>query len=234
MVGVLDGSPQTPEKLEIPRFAVIPTKGNRMSNLDLLIPRLHWSSAHVIIVDTSHTAAMSLSEAPWRSYVQVILDDDPINISRWWNYGLDWAQQLAERGGAERWDVAILNDDCLPSVDWFKQVSKGMRTNDSAAACSGTSSHTLKIAEPINLWFRMTGWAFMLAGEKGVRGNEDLAWWYSDDHIDWAAREAGGMTMVPFGAPEHFHENGQMTPDLQVQAAADRQTFIDRWGRAPW
>jgi hypothetical protein len=63
-----------------------------------------------------------------------------------------------------------------------------------------------------------------------------MAWWFSDDDLDWTARERGGALLVPGIPVEHRCPNGSMyeRPELQEQAGRDRETFACKWGRTPW
>jgi len=216
------------------RFAIIPTKGNRNENLLALLSRLHAENVVSFVIDTSEDDELFdlLLEMPQVTVIPVHTKE--INISSWWRYGLEGVRATAERLGLIEWDVAILNDDCRPDLGWFDRVAAGMRRDGSFAACSGTSAHKLTVAEPVNLWYRMTGWAFMVAGESNLQPDTRQRWWYSDDAIDWQARQMGGMTMVAGGYVPHFHPNGQMSPELQVIAAEDRERFIKTWGKAPF
>lgn len=226
-----DGSIQPPKLRG--RFAVIPTKGNRNDILDKLVTRLQSENIQVIIIDTSPNNDMFRYRL--KNQVSVLWDRGDINISRWWATGWDSANAMARYLHFDEWNIAFLNDDCLPRFGWFDEVSHAMRRDGSVAGCSGTASHQLTKAEPVNLWYRMTGWAFIVAGEtKEVWPAADLKWWYTDDHIDWSARIAGGMTMVAGGHVDHYHPNGQMTPELQVIAAQDRENFIKLWDRTPF
>lgn len=219
------------------RFAIIPSKGNRNDNLVTLTTKL-WSENIVpYVIDTSEDAVLF---DRFLTYPEVTVipahagDIKEINISRWWMLGLHNVHLTAQNLGFTEWDVAILNDDCLPDFGWFDRVSTAMRRDGSFAACSGTSGHKLTVPGPVNLWYRMTGWAFIIAGESALRPDSRQRWWYSDDAIDWSARKMGGMTMVASGLVPHFHPNGQMTPELQVIAAEDRARFIHTWGEAPF
>lgn len=234
------------------RYALIPTKGNRRENLDRLLERLLEEHVQPIVIDTSPGGFQYFAEggdAPtdfetlylWtRPEFPVLLPKNlDINISAWWNLGLEEAEVQANTCNPERaalcgWDVAVLNDDCLPPAGWFDAVSVAMRAVGSVAGCSGHRSHTARMAGPISLWDRMTGFAFMVRGESGIRAEEGLLWYYTDDHIDWTARAMGGMTMIGTHPVEHLHPNGQMTTELHVQTGFDRKRFIELWGRAPW
>jgi hypothetical protein len=138
-----------------------------------------------------------------------------------------------------QWDIAILNDDAIVPPGWFDAVSEVMRVFDASAGCSDPDGtlrapiHHRKVG-PVGLDRRLVGYAFILRGEHNIRANEDLHWYFTDDHIDYAAREEGGTVMVPGFPVQHLHPNGQMTPELSARIAVDAQNFKDRWGIMPW
>jgi hypothetical protein len=164
----------------------------------------------------------------------------PANISRWWNQGLTVAKSVMSlQGDSEhgRYDVAVLNDDVIVPPGWFEAVSDGLRMHDAAAACSG-GDQTFAIVQrapgPVPLQHRLQGFAFILAGEKEIRANEDLRWYFSDDYVDWVAREKGGMVMVPGRQVNHLYPNAQMTGELHHMCGEDAGKFLSLWGRMPW
>jgi hypothetical protein len=162
------------------------------------------------------------------------------NISRWWNEGLDICTQVMDMTEGDtpgRYDVAILNDDVIVPPGWFDTVSDGMRMYECAAACSGAPNSSpvlLQRPGPVPLHTRLQGFAFILAGEKGIRANEELRWYFSDDYIDWRARELGGMVMVPGHNVNHLYPNEQMTGELHQFSAEDAAKFKEIWGVMPW
>jgi hypothetical protein len=162
------------------------------------------------------------------------------NISRWWNKGLEICTQVVNLADGDlpgRYDVAILNDDVIVPPGWFDAVSDGMRMYECAAACSGAPNSSpvlLQRPGPVPLHTRLQGFAFILAGEKGIRANEELRWYFSDDYIDWRARELGGMVMVPGHSVNHLYPNEQMTGELHQFSAEDAAKFKEIWGVMPW
>lgn len=220
---------------KIPRFAVIPTKGNRRENLDKLLRRLLSEDVRPIVVDTSWDPLTLADFRELPGVVHTTPENDAVNISVWWDRGLSVAETYARLSGLalNGWDVAILNDDCLPPLGWFDAVSKAMRDNDCVAACSGAHSVTYR-HYPVPISHTMTGFAFMLRGESGLSFDENMAWWYGDNEMCWYAAGHGGYIMINTHPVEHLHPNGQMTPELQEQAARDRETFISKFGNAPW
>jgi GT2 family glycosyltransferase len=165
---------------------------------------------------------------------------DPPNISQLWNIGLALADASARRAGADAWDIAVLNSDVVVPAGWVMSLSMAMRGSAAVLAYPDqyggrdTVLHTK--AEPIDLTQRITGYAYMLRGEAGLRLDESMAWWYSDDDLDWRAREQGGALLVPGLPVEHRCPNASMyeRPELGEQAGRDRETFARKWGRTPW
>jgi hypothetical protein len=165
---------------------------------------------------------------------------DPPNISRLWNIGLELARYAAEgMASAAAWDVAVLNSDVVVPLGWVDRLSSAMRATTAVLAYpdqfGGAEQILHTSAEPIDLRQRITGYGFMLRGEADLQLDESMVWHYSDDHLDWTARERGGALLVPGFAVEHRDPNGSMRdrPELNEQAARDRETFIAKWGRAP-
>jgi hypothetical protein len=163
-----------------------------------------------------------------------------VNISRWWNVGLDTARTAFPNhmDPHTKWDVAILNDDAIVPEGWFDAVSGAMRTMQVAAGCSGGqgSMPVLQtVPGPVGLQNRLQGFAFILAGELGLRANEEIRWHFSDDYIDYESRKLGGMVMVPGYHVRHLHPDQQVSPAMAIMCAEDAQKFHDLYnGAMPW
>jgi len=229
----------------IPRFAIIPTNGR--SCLADCLAAIRNQVDHVLVVWTDQKVGHHQAFPEWAQRppdgVTIIYQFDAlreVNISCWWNAGLRHVEQAASIHSDPRWskwDVAILNDDAIVPEGWFDAASGTMRQMGVAAACSGGRGpmpvlHTQP--GPVPLDTRLCGFAFMLAGEMGLRGNESLKWYFTDDWMDWESRKLGGMVMIPGFHVEHLYPNGQVTPEIQEQIAKDAQTFVDIYGMRPW
>lgn len=208
------------------RLAVIPSNGRAC--LADCVRAIEPQVDRVIIIDTGHTYWLA-TPGIYRAK-----GCEELNISSWWNQGLDVAAKMAEVNGEEEWDVAVLNDDVIVPPGWMQGVCSAMARGSAVAGCSGGHDVVLRSAEAVPLDMRMQGFAFVLNGERGVRANENLHWYFTDDHIDWESRKAGGMSMVRGWPVEHLYPNGQLTPELHEQIARDAQTFVDIHGRRPW
>lgn len=226
------------------RAVVIPTRDRHQMLFDC-VHSLQGQCDRVIIVDNNSNPPIypqNWGRMEWwdEEFVGVIgCPDDPPNISRLWNLGLDQAEREAAHVGAVEWDVAVLNSDVVVPHEWFTKLSAAMRATSAVLAYPdqyGGSRHILhQRAEAIPLTQRITGYAYMMRGEVGLRLDESMAWWYSDDDLDWTARERGGALLVPGLGVEHREPNGSTNArrELQEQAGRDRQTFAAKWGRTP-
>jgi len=198
----------------------------------------------VLVIDNASQPAVTLEvlapgfdDQHW--VVLMAVPDQPPNLARLWNLGIDALTQLR---GAEPgpWWIAFLCDDAIVPEGWFQAVVDGMTQTGAAAGCSnpwGTQHPPqLKTAPDNDLMGRMVGWAFILDATKGLRADERLRWWFQDTMIDWAARAAGGSVMVggfpvPNRLPNDFTCN---VPGLGEQAARDGEMFAQIHGSRPW
>ncbi len=220
------------------RAAVIPTR-DRHDLLADCINSVVDQVDRVIVID--NLSAPPIDPEPWHGKVGVVtVPIDPPNISTLWNVGLALADAQAHQHGADRWDIAVLNSDVVLPAGWIDGLSTAMRAGPAVLAYPDQHGGTRQIlhtkAEPVDLRTRITGFAYLLRGETGLRLDESMAWWFSDDSLDWEAREQGGALLVPGLAVEHRCPNGSMyeRPELQEQAGRDRETFQAKWGRTPW
>ena len=220
------------------RAAVIPARDRHDLLADCINSVVDQVDSVIVIDNLSNPP---IDPEPWHGKVGVVsLPIDPPNISTLWNVGITLADSQAHRAGAEAWDIAVLNSDVVVPPGWIDFLSYAMRTAPAALAYpdqhggSDLVRHTR--AEPIDLRERITGYAYLLRGEAGLRLDESMAWWFSDDDLDWRAREQGGALLVPHHPVEHRCPNVSTNerPELAEQAGRDRETFRKKWGRTPW
>lgn len=226
--------------MDIPRVAVVATH-NRPAELARLLDAIAPQCHAVVVVDNASTpAANPRTIGP---IIHLIRDEEqPPNLSRLWNVGLDEARRLVEGfdllDGTGRFDVAVLNDDAVPPPGWWDAVSTGMRAAGAAAACSDPHGHLftsqLKTEPDHDIMGRLCGWAFMLRGEVDLRLDESLRWWFGDTDLDWEARRAGGMLVIPGYPVPNTGANSSTVGVLAEQAGRDRLTFRQKWGFSPW
>lgn len=219
----------------IPRYAVIPSNGRDClwDCLEAIGPQVSMS----FIVYTGNDMFKRGRPFPTNTMLVHEGPEDP-NISRWWNEGLSAVEDVILKAdpGPTKWDVAVLNDDAIVPEGWFDAVAGTMRQMGVAAACSGGYGmpvlHTQDQAPPLAT--RMRGFAFILAGELGLRADEQFVWYCGDDDLGRRAAVAGGMVMVPGFHVDHLYPNGQLTPELHAAIAGDMQRYVDKHGGRPW
>jgi GT2 family glycosyltransferase len=217
-------------------LALIPTR-NRPGDLADCVKAIGSQVDKVIVVDNRSDPPVRPEDHGDNVWV-LYCPDDPPNISRLWNAGL---QVAASYTNGEPHSVAVLNDDCVVPAGWFEAVDCAMR---GFGAVAGSSDPHGQLGEllihhqpgPVDLRWRLCGYAFVLAGEVGLRADESLAWFYGDDDLDWRARQAGGVVIVPGFPVEHRWPNAQTNarPELVAQTGRDRARFAAKWGRTPW
>lgn len=220
------------------RAAVIPTR-DRHDMLADCIDSVIEQVDRVLVIDNLSTPP--IDPDPWDGKVGVVsLPIDPPNISTLWNVGIALVDAGFHMTGAGAWDIAVLNSDVVIPPGWIEGLSTAMRSTPAVLAYPDQHGGREQVlhtkAEPIDLRQRITGFAYMLRGEAGLRLDEDLAWWYGDDDLDWRAREQGGALLVPGLPVEHRSPNVSTheRPELSAQAGLDRVTFQAKWGRTPW
>lgn len=223
------------------RIAVIPTRNRHIMLKNCIESIVHQVDA-IVVVDNLSQPPLFFDPIYHGSTTEmhvVRIDIDPPSISQLWNIGIMIATKNAELYGASEFDIAVLNSDVIIPAMWMSRMSKLMRNTTAVLAYPDQFNGSLNMlhteAKPINLYHRITGYAYVLRGEAGLQLDESMRWWYSDDDLDWTARQKGGSLLVTGCAVQHLDPNGSTNarPELQEQARRDRETFINKWGRAP-
>jgi hypothetical protein len=169
---------------------------------------------------------------------KVILDPiEGINLSRWWNLGLN---HIASKTGDGRYEVLVTSSDCYGSQEGVQQLAAALRQYDLSMV--GPDWHgrldpgTVEPYTPESVrtaWQRVPGACFMLAGEEQLRADEEFRWWYCDDHLEMTARHAGGAALV--GRVDlHHHGDHMLSAEQADWATEDRAKYVAAWGREPW
>lgn len=223
------------------RIAVIPVRDRHLLLKQCIESIVHQVDA-IIVVDNLSTPAYFFDPVYHGTNTEmcvVRVDTDPPSISQLWNIGISIATRNAEIHEVNEFDIAVLNSDVKVPPMWMSRMSRMMRNTTAVLAYpdqfNGRLNKLHTEAKPISLYERITGYAYMLRGEAELMLDESMRWWYSDDDLDWTARGQGGALLVTGCRVEHFDPNGSTNarPELQEQARRDRETFINKWGKAP-
>lgn len=236
-------------------YAIIPTH-NRHAEVAALAGAMAMQAGMVVVIDNASTPPVAHDELVEARFAHVRDgggdpgriwlwrdEEQPPNLSRMWNAGLAAIADDAARAGYVEWDVAILNDDAVVPEGWFALVAGAMRSAGAAAACSlANIGHRsiLKTEPDADIGRRLYGPAFIIRGELAAGpvaplvAEERLPWWFQDTDLDWKARRAGGMLLVPGPHVPNMHANESTVGALAEQAGRDRETFREIWGGVPW
>lgn len=165
--------------------------------------------------------------------VQVIVNTEPgINISRWWNRGLDW---IAQRQDGP-YNVLLTESDVRITASTLAELTHVLRTQDVAMA-GADWLHALQPGEveirrdltPATPPHRIPGICMLVRGELGLRFDEAFRWWYADDDFEWQHRKTGGTALV--GGVSIQHPAGhQLDDERRMYAVEDHVKFVAKWG----
>lgn len=164
---------------------------------------------------------------------QVLVNTEPgINISCWWNRGLDW---IARRQ-AGPYNVLLMESDVRITSGTLAELTHVLRTHDVAMA-GADWLHALQPGqveirhdlEPAAAAHRIPGICMLVRGELGLRFDEEFRWWYADDDFEWQHRKTGGTALVG-GTSLHHPAGHQLDGERAVYAVEDHAKFVAKWG----
>ena len=182
-------------------YAVIPT-GSRPSEYQSVYDWCIKNNIKPITVATS-PAAIGYAK-------RQVLAGEGLNISRWWNVGLNY---IYSQGDAEI--ILVLNDDVTIPDSWLDQMIEAIQ-----AGYTGASGE-----RPIG---KIQGYAFALNAKQHVLADERLVWWYGDDDIQRQCEKLGGFAVVPgIDVPNKYANSSYSRFEAQIQL--DRAYYEGKW-----
>lgn len=223
------------------RYALI-LAHNRPKELVGLLDAIEYQVDTILVIDNASEPPIHQQEGVLRSDLVILRDmTQPANLSRLWNIGFDWIRNehpRHRRFQGEPWNVAVLTDDVLPPPGWFNVIEQAMDDHSCVAGCSSPfpqfTEIVVKRAPDADIMRRMYGPAFILRGDVGLQANEDLHWWWGDTDLDWQARQAGGLVIIPGYPVPNLYANASTVGYLAERAGLDAQNFAAKWGWRPW
>ena len=140
--------------------------------------------------------------------VHHVEDFGPVNIYRWWNTGINYAQ----RHGAEY--VAVLNDDLGFDIDFIRQFHTYLVGNNLAVADMHNSGNG-------------GGAAWIMDLQYGLRLDERYRWWYGDTELFKRAINMGKFGKFVYDGFRHLNPNGNLTekPELMDLVRQDEELY---------
>lgn len=227
-------------------YAVIPTH-NRPGELAMLLDTIP-PDVHVLVIDNASDpeAHGALPIRFLGRRIQVIRDEEqPPNLSRLWNIGLDWAWKLdGSREYDDEWAVAVLNDDVVLPKGFLWTMAEELTNHQVDISFPGQVGQRCHVnrqkTRAPGLGLRMTGWCFMVRGSSGLRADERLRWWCGDDDLERSAAVHGRGTvrfeLTPGQAAGlvHRYPDQSTRGELAAQTNKDMDTYVAKWGDRPW
>lgn len=140
--------------------------------------------------------------------VHHVEDFGPVNIYRWWNIGINYAQ----RNGAEY--VAVLNDDLEFDNDFIRVFHTYLVGNNLAIADMYNSGNG-------------GGAAWIMDLQYGLRLDERFQWWYGDTELFNRAIKMGKFGKFVYDRFRHLNPNGNLTekPELMNLVRQDEELY---------
>jgi glycosyltransferase involved in cell wall biosynthesis len=205
-----------------PTYAVIPVR-DRHELTTALIPQLGLPSERIIIVDNGSTMpAREVFAGAAR-----VIEHPERNISAMWNAGLELAS--AEQPGPH--NVALLNNDLRVPPEFLVGLANGLRAAPNHLIAYPDHERRLPagVCDPVG---RMSGFAFMVRGESGLRLDPQFVWWYGDNDLEHRARRGGKVVCVGGVYLEHLESNAATaaSPELTAITRADQARYEAKWG----
>jgi hypothetical protein len=213
-------------------WVVVPCQRSRLDMLKRLLDSLQHPKHHVVIVATQ-PEPLGFADIGSHSDHIVLCHRTEHYISTWWNLGLSYARHMAIE---PRYEVLVLSSDNVGRPDSIAMLATFMRErNLTMVGPNPWTNHIriFKLHDVRGCHDRVPGGCWMLAGESGLRVDEEFRWWYSDDDLEMQARAHGGAGILPgtglVGGPD-----SPLDVERQLWAFQDREKFVAKWGKQPW
>lgn len=187
-------------------WLVIPT-ANRFKYLNQIFKNSLISKKNIVLIRTV--------DGPIFDEVNnIFIRNKEINIHKWWNIGIDYA----ENHGAKL--VAVLNDDVRISPGSLQAIAFEVLAQNAA------------LGFPYPHSGRLAGYCWILNLSSKVRPDERFRWWYGDNDLQMQAQSTSKYIYV---SAEVTHlEGGDLTEKsdyLKILAEKDHLTFLEKWSK---
>ena len=136
---------------------------------------------------------------------------EEFNIHRWWNYGLQYAEELFDAKF-----VAVLNDDVWIEKGSLQAIVEGMEKTGA------------DIGYPEPCSSDICGYAWVLRMSSPVRPDQRFRWWFGDNDLRNQARLHGGTVSVPCNI-KHLHPNETTVGEFFEATKRDGELFYEKW-----
>lgn len=236
-------------------FTVIPANRPRLGQLRRCLASIRQPAEKVVVVSNGPPEDRIYRGGETGRDAWVLQDThEDINISRWWAQGMSWAIQ---EGATE---VLLLNTDAVVDRRGIQTLARSIYELD-VSICGpdyrgiafrhapgdgkdGQRAMINRSRGQVPWTHRVPGFCMMVRIEERpetyedpdiqVWPNEEMRWWYSDDDIEWQAREARGTALIPDVEVRHPAAGGTLLDEtLGRWAQEDLAKFVAKWGCEP-
>lgn len=235
------------EKSDLPDLWVLTTApGSRVNEVVSLLEDLNSFNNVVVTNPPDEIPKNFLLESFIPSAKVISTESDEFNISKWWDFGLDFIAGIYPDG--EAYDVLMIESDARMSKEDIDTVRISMREHNAVLAAADWQNclepgevkvrrdNSVWIAEGKEAWqSRLPGMAMIAAGEAGVRIPEETNYrfWFADDDREWLSRISGGTVLVGGTTILHNGTQGPLRGNLLRYAEEDKERFLAYWGGLP-
>lgn len=210
-------------------WVLTPCHQPRLDDLRASLAHLNHPRDRTVVV-TTLPDPIDPAELPG---VAVLLSPEPgINISRWWNVGLNWIEQNHELGPYE---ALCMESDVR--IDWsvlarLRSVLRNYNLAMVGADWHGVVTNQAETRYDLEAWpmeHSIPGVCMLVAGELRLRFDEQFRWRYANDDFEWQHRKTGGTGLVRGLTIEHGR-SGPLSGERAEFAEVDRRRFVAKWG----
>jgi hypothetical protein len=212
-------------------WVLCPCQRSRLDLLKRMLTTLEHPPDRVVIVATQPDPLTKNDVAGYADHVILCSVLEPY-ISRWWNLGLNYIRYYAQPSH----EVLTISSDVIGKPYSVAILGTFLRYHNLTMVgpnFHGNYQRIFRLEDHRGALERVQGCCWMLAGESGLRVDEDFRWWYSDDDFEMQARKHGGTGLAPHTGMEAAPDT-PLSEEKAIWAVEDRQKFVAKWGRQPW
>lgn len=189
-------------------WLVVPT-ASRFEYLDKIFVNSLIPKENIILVRSN-------SGPVFGKVINIFVNSREINIQKWWNLGIDYA----EKQGAKL--VAVLNDDVYISPGSLQAIALAVLEQNVA------------LGFPYPHSGQLAGYCWILNLSSDVRPDERFSWWFGDNDLQMQAQATSKYIYV--SADVQHLEGGKLTEFNQYLgrlAERDHLIFLKKWTKKP-
>lgn len=217
-------------------WLLVPAPRSRVDEVRALVKMTETPPNRAVVVTTQPDP---IEPADVAGLVDTVLDfgRPDMLFGEWLNLGLDHIATQVRSG--DRYEVACLSSDaqCTDAdlailVDALRGRQLAMVGPDLNGRVAPGDVMISRSAAGRDVFNRIHGAAFVIAGELGLRFDPQFRWWYSDDDFETQHRHASGVGLV--GGTSLRHDDHPPSAEAQAWAVEDRARYVAKWHHQPW